>query len=216
MKEPDSDSLFRFIKTFVIHLTAKRVLERHAFKTRDQPVTITLFTADRSLLRIPAGSWKTMEGIIRASFPPHPSSTPGDTNAATKAIETLQNIIRNPPSNPSRRSQKLLVYFRQILQGHGIIFRAGMHCETLLATLKKFHDLSNNGPGDEEFTSTCKVLFFTYLPARSHHLSLVIAKIRYALCVQTMLSCMLEAIGDLVRRPTTTTSSWLPYYDFSY
>jgi hypothetical protein len=173
MKEPlaDSDSLFKFIKSFVIHLTAKRVLERYAFKTRHESVTITLFTADRSSLRIPAGSWPTMENIIRASFTSHSSST---TNAA-KAIEMLVNIIRNlnPPSKSSKKSRDLLTNFRRIYDGHGIMLRAGMHCETLLATLKKYReDLFKNGSGDAELKVACEVLLlFTYLPALSHHLS---------------------------------------------
>jgi hypothetical protein len=113
-----------------------------------------------------------MEAIIKASFS---SSTPGDTNDPTKAIEMLETIIRdlNSPLKSSEKTRGLLKNFRRIYHGGGILLRAGMHCETLLATLKKYReDLSKNGSGDAELIVACKVLhLFTYLPARSHHLS---------------------------------------------
>jgi hypothetical protein len=172
MKEASMNSLFRFIKTFVIHLTAKRVLEKYAFATKDQEVDITLFTVDRSSLCIPAGSWQKMEDILRASFLSHPSSTPGDTDAATKATETLRKKIHSPPSNCGAKSRVLLANFGNIVQGNRVVFNGGMHCETVLATLKKFHELSITAEnGNAKFISTCKVLSFTYLAARSHHLS---------------------------------------------
>jgi hypothetical protein len=167
MKEASRNSLFRFIKTFVIHLTAKRFLEKRAFMMKDKEVEITLFTVDRSALCIPAGSWQKMEGIVRESFTSDsdPSSTPGDTDPATEALKMLKRKIETTPSNSSKRTRGLLDKFRLIIAGDRVLFHGGLHCETVLATLKKFFEASENR--DVTFMETCKVLqvLYTYLPA---------------------------------------------------
>jgi hypothetical protein len=162
--EASLSSLLRFIKTFVIHLTAKRALERYCFWTKEKEVDICLFTVERSHLCIPTGSWPKMQEILRASFSSDPSLTSaGDIDStASRAVEILEGKIQMPPLSCSIKTRRLLDNFRKIILGTRIAFPGGMHCETLLATLgSKYFELapSLNGDDDEKLKSICKVLF---------------------------------------------------------
>ena len=163
-------SFFKFIKTFVIHLTAKRALERHCFRTIDQEVNISLFAAQRSSLVIPAESWPKMEDTIRASFLSDTGSS-ADATAITKVVKILQDKITRPPANYNERSRGSLVNLKTIMDGKPLFFRGGMHCETVLRTLKQYFESSPGGDDNTNLILICKVILFTYLPAQSDHLS---------------------------------------------
>lgn len=159
--EADMPSLFRFIKSFVIHLTAKRALERYCFMTKDQEVNISLFYVERSSLCIPAGSWAKMQDILTASFSSDPSSTSAgdiDTTAVTKAIEILRDKTRTPSRKFGPKSRRLLKNLQSVMQGSSIFFPGGMHCETVLATLGKHFELSLKGDDDANLISTSQKL----------------------------------------------------------
>lgn len=163
LKEADTSSLFRFIKTFVVHLTAKRALERHCFGTKEHEVNISLLTVGRSFLSIPAGSWPKMQNILRASLLSDPESDPSTSASdADKAIKTLEDKIQTPPEKCRRRSRYLLSQFKKIIEGTPIRFSGGLHCETVLATLCKYLELFLRGGDNADLISICKVLLFTY------------------------------------------------------
>ena len=86
--------LLGFIKTFVVHLTAKRALERYSFKIKDRAaVNISLLSVERSCFLIPVGSWSEMKGILKESF----SSDTFDSESfstAAKAIKCLEDKIQ--------------------------------------------------------------------------------------------------------------------------
>lgn len=132
---------------------------------------MTLITVDRSYLSIPGGSesWSKMEDMLRASFMSAASGDDAD-KAATKAIKTLRDKLRTPPKKCCAKTRNLIATFNRIIKGDPILFPGGLHCEGLLATLFKYCELFLKGD-DANLLSTCKVLLFTYLPARSDHLS---------------------------------------------
>ena len=168
MKEANLTSLLRFIKTFVMHLTAKRVLERHSFRTKDQEVDICLLTVNRSNLSIPERSWQNFKTILEESLLPDPRSSNKDdigiaTAIVSEAIEILQCKTSSPPEKYSRKSQKLLQNFAKIIQGTQASFSGGLHCETVLVTLSKYFE-SLMGNDNANLISTCEVLLFLHIP----------------------------------------------------
>ena len=42
----DTSSFFRFLKTLVIHFTAKRSLEKQSLQMKDEDISISLFSVD--------------------------------------------------------------------------------------------------------------------------------------------------------------------------
>jgi len=158
--EADMPSLFRFIKSFVIHLTAKRALERYCFMTKDQEVNISLFFVERSSLCIPTGSWAKMQDILTASFSSDPSSTSADdiNTPVTKAIEILRDKTGTPSRKFGPKSRRLLKDLESVMQGSPILFPGGMHCETVLATLSKYFELSLKGDDNANLISTSQKL----------------------------------------------------------
>lgn len=138
--EASLSSLFRFIKTFVVHFLAKRALERHCYSCKDQEVNISLFAAERSRLSIPSGSWPKMQAILKESFSlDSKSSTSADSDIAAKAIRLLEDKIRTPSDlKCSPESTRLIKQFKDIIEGKPICLPGGLHCETVLATLRKY------------------------------------------------------------------------------
>lgn len=153
-------SLVKFIKTLVVHLTAKRALEIHCFKTKEEQVDISLFTVERSSLSLPKGTWPKMQEILRESFSSCPSesltSADDSDTTATRAIKILEDIIRTPPKRCTPKTRRLFGFFKNIIEGKPFLFPGGMHCETLLATFKYFES-SLEGNEDANLKSTCEV-----------------------------------------------------------
>ena len=85
VEEGDPSSFFKFVKTLVVHFTAKRALETHCLRLTDQEVDATLFYVEHSRLVIPTGSWLTMKAMIEELFVSDPSPT-----TATKALKYLR------------------------------------------------------------------------------------------------------------------------------
>ena len=168
----DTSSYFRFLKTLVVHFTAKRTLERQSLRMKDEEIIISLFSVDRSPLIIPVGSWSTMEDMMRELF----SSTETDTAIATKAIEILRDRISNLESKDDSKFGILLRDFKHLVDNISpILLGGGLHCETVLATLSKYFEflLGSKGDDNENLTLICKVLLlFTCLVVLSEHLSL--------------------------------------------
>ena len=117
MKDSKSDEarlsfLLRFIRTFVVHLTAKRALERYSLKNNCRVVNISLLSVKRSCLLIPMDSWPKMKGILKESFSSDPSDLELEsfTSAATavKAIKFLEDKIQTLPENCNLKCRKLL------------------------------------------------------------------------------------------------------------
>lgn len=164
MKEEARSSFFRFIKSFVIHLTAKRALERHCFGFKGQPIDISLFAVERPPLCIPAGSWPKMRDVLKRSFLSSWNSSltsPGETreDTANRAINILEKKIKNLEIRYGPKTQKILGNFQRIIDGLQVHFPGGLHCETLLATLSKYFESAIKGDNDADLISTCKVLY---------------------------------------------------------
>ena len=168
IKKERLSSFFKFIRTIVIHLTAKRALERHSHMTKGLDVNISLISMERSALCFPSGSWLAMKGMMRESL----LSSEGDTNTdVDKAVEILQKIQQAPADTCSSESIRLLGTFKSIIDNERVLFSGGLHCETVLATLHWYSDSLPPGDENSNLISTCKVLLFTFLPAQSDHLS---------------------------------------------
>lgn len=193
-EEGDPSSFFKFVKTLVVHFTAKRALETHCLRLTDQEVDATLFYVERSRLVIPTGSWLTMKAMMEELFVSDPSPT-----TATKAFKILEGKVLDVKVKP--KLQKLLAGFRCIINDKRILLSGGMHCETVLATLGKYFEpflqtdqRGNNG----DLITLCKVLLlFTFLLVLSEHLSLESTSIAYDICVETMLSSVLDNIRHI-------------------
>ena len=194
----------KFVRTLVVHFTAKRTLEKHCLRLKDEDVNVSLFSVERSALAIPAGSWSTMKDMMRALFSSNPSSTStNDTALATKALEILEaKVLKAVTGQDNSKHGKLLANFKLIIEGNeSILLPGGMHCETVLATLcKYFESVFGRDESDDKanLISICKVLLlFTCLLVLSEHLSLETTSVRYDICIQTMLSSVLETIGHI-------------------
>jgi hypothetical protein len=162
-QEASMSSLFWFIKTFVVHLTAKRALERYC-NGINRDVNISLFAVERSHLSIP--SWPGMQDILRESFLSdtfESSTSAGDADIASKAIELIEDKIRNPPQKCGQKCRKMLANFANIIMNKAPLeFKGGLHCETVLATLSQyFKDFLIEDDSNADLISTCKVLLFT-------------------------------------------------------
>ena len=81
-------SFFRFLKTLVVHFTAKRALEKHVLQVPNEGINFSL--VERSALAIPNGSWSTMEDMIRELFSSEDHSSTLTDVTATKAVEILK------------------------------------------------------------------------------------------------------------------------------
>jgi hypothetical protein len=150
--------LLGFIKTFVVHLTAKRALENYSLKNKDRVVNLTLLPVERSRLLFPVGSWSKMKAILSESFSSDPSDSESFTSAA-KAIKLLEDKIQMPPENCNLDCRKILKRFKDIIRGTSVLL-PGMHCETVLATLGKYYkDCLDES--DNTALPTCKVLLIT-------------------------------------------------------
>jgi hypothetical protein len=161
-EEVNAFSFLKFVKTLVVHFTAKRALERHCLRIKDQDVNVSLFSVDRSALAIPAGSWSTMKDMMRELLSSDPSD---DTATATKALEILEGKILQPrQDNPKQNN--LLANFKLIIEDQPILLPGGMHCETVLATIGKYFESILKGDGSDDnvnLTTICKVLLLFYL-----------------------------------------------------
>jgi hypothetical protein len=152
--------LLGFIKTFVVHLTAKRALERlgYSFKNKNRVVTISLISVKRSRLRIPVGSWSKMKSILSESF----SSDPSDSESLAKAIEFLEDTLsENSDLKFDSECGKVVISFKNIIQGKSVLLPGGLHCETVLATLGKYYKGCLDESDNPKLVSTCKVLLIT-------------------------------------------------------
>ena len=158
-------SFFKFIKTFVVHFTAKRALENSCVRFNERgDVKIILFALDRSSLNILPGSWPQMVIMLKNLFP--------DTVTADKALEVLTSKIKGLDSESSKH-QKLLAGFKKFIEGNKAIrISGGMHCETVLLTIALFY---KSFLGEDSYLmSICEVrLLLTCLVVLSEHLSLV-------------------------------------------
>jgi hypothetical protein len=165
MKDANTSlSLLRFIKTFVVHLIAKRALEKYCFRINEHEVNISLFAVERSRLSIPAGSWPKMQDILRESLssdPSESSTSAGDTDISViKAVKLLEDKVQTP-EKCSLRSRTILRNFKSIIRETPVLVPGGMHCETLLATLSiYFEDFLIPGVDNANLISTCEVLLF--------------------------------------------------------
>jgi len=156
MKDNEA-TLLRFIKTFVVHLTAKRALENYCFKTKDHEVTISHFGVERSPLHIPSGSWLDMTTILRELF----SSDPKPSTSADDAVKLLEEKIQNPPTE---YTQKIVKIFKKIVLDKKVTFSGGLHCEGVLESLgKHFHDHLTDSEDNADLVCSCKVLLSTYI-----------------------------------------------------
>jgi len=169
----DAFSFLRFLKTLVVHFTAKRYLERQSLQMKDDDINVSLFSVDRSPLVIPVGSWSKMEEKIRSLF------SSADENMATKAIKILKDKVSGLGPEGRREKSKfdnLLEDFKRVVDNScPIVYSGGLHCEAVLATLRKYSEsiLGSEGDDSAELISTCKVLLlFTCLVVLSEHLSL--------------------------------------------
>ena len=130
MEVGDTSSFFRFLKTLVVHFTAKQSLEKQSLRMKDEDISISLFSVDRSPLVIPVGSWSTMEDMVRSSF----SSAEADTAIATKAVEILKGKVSNLRAEGCQDKSKfgnLLENFKLVIDNTSpIVLSGGMHCET--------------------------------------------------------------------------------------
>jgi hypothetical protein len=169
--------LLRFLRTFVVHLTAKRALERYYFKTREHEAKISLFAVERTPLVMPVGSWPNLKDILTKSLLPDPSDSESSTSASDaditiKAIKLLEDKIKTPPQKYSPKCRYLLADFERITQNKPILLHGGMHCETVLATLGRYYENCHfEGNNSANLVSTCEVLYFYLLTARSDLLS---------------------------------------------
>ena len=199
-RDEGEGSLFlRFLKTLVVHFTAKRALEKYSFRIKDHEVKFSLFSLERSPLAIPAGSWS--KNMIKMAFLPDPTNDSDTPTAATKAFEILERKVLKRSRDQSKLD-KLLAGFEQVITDNKpIILDGGLHCETVLATLGKFYETfltKDESDNNANLISTCKVrLLFTWLLVLSEHLSLETTSIRYDICVQAMLSSVLGTIGHI-------------------
>jgi hypothetical protein len=161
-EERDPSLFLKFVKTLVVHFTAKRALERYSFRIKDQDVNISLFSVDRSSLAIPAGSWSAMNNMMRALYS-DPSSN--DTATATKALEILERkVLKTRQGSSPGKYDNLCAKFKLIINNTPILFPGGMHCETVLATLGKYFEPSLGGDESDDkanLTSICKVILLS-------------------------------------------------------
>jgi hypothetical protein len=159
--------LLRFIRTFVVHLTAKRALERYYFQAKE--AKISLFGVERTPLLLPAGSWPKMQAILRESLSSDPSesessTSAGDADIAIKAIQLLQEKIETPPQNYSLRCGNLVKDFKKIIDDVPVLLPGRMHCETVLATLSKYYgNCLVIGDDNANLACTCEVLLFLHI-----------------------------------------------------
>jgi hypothetical protein len=153
--------LLGFIKTFVVHLTAKRALERYSFKNKGRVVTISHISVKRSLLHVPAGSWSKMKAMLSESF----SSDPSDSESATQAIKYLEDTVTPSLDSDFKKfdsdCNKVVKSFKDIIQEKSVTLPGGMHCETVLATLGKYYKNCLDESDNPVLFSICKVLLIT-------------------------------------------------------
>ena len=214
-EDGNSISFLKFLKTLVVHFTAKRALERQCFRLKNQDVTISLFSVDRTSLCISAGSWSAMKNTIKELFTSGPTSTSTDDTATpTKAIAILETELKKLEFNSKHVG--LIQDFKRLTKGEEIRLNCGLHCEAVLETVSKYVLGSDNLDDKAKLTSTCKVfLLFNCFLGLSEHLSLVATSVRYDFCVQTMLSSVLGAIEDIEGRRTLANTSWLSSHRLS-
>ena len=167
-------SFFRFLKTLVVHFTAKRALEKHVLQVPNEGINFSLFSVERSALAIPNGSWSTMEDMIRELFSSEDHSSTLTDVTATKAVEILKDKVSKTQN--SAKYGRLFSEFKLFIDNNGgILLTGGLHCETILATLGKYYKSCKFLLADDNanLTSICKVLLlFTCLLILSEHLSL--------------------------------------------
>ena len=167
-------SFFRFLKTLVVHFTAKRALEKHVLQVPNEGINFSLFSVERSALAIPNGSWSTMEDMIRELFSSEDHSSTLTDVTATKAVEILKDKVSKTQN--SAKYERLFSEFKLFIDNNGgILLTGGLHCETILATLGKYYKSCKFLLADDNanLTSICKVLLlFTCLLILSEHLSL--------------------------------------------
>jgi hypothetical protein len=169
-----SESFFKFLKTLVIHFSAKRALETHSLRVKTENINLSLFSVERSALVIPAGSWSSMEAMIREVFSSNPSSTSIGVTAK-EAIEILEGkVLKKQDLDDSTKYGRLLKEFQFFIGNNGqILLTGGLHCETVLATLGMYFKSWNFVDNSTNLTSICEVrLLFTCLLILSEHLSL--------------------------------------------
>jgi hypothetical protein len=167
MKDDDGgiSCLLRFIGTFVVHLTAKRALERHYFKARGHEAKISLFAVERSCLLLSKGSWPEMKTILRESLSSESSTSAGDARA-DRAIELLEKKIETPLQNCSHQCRKLVKDFKDIIKDVPVLLPGRMHCETVLATLSKYYEdclVMGEDNDNVNLVYICKVLLFLHI-----------------------------------------------------
>ena len=172
MKDDDGafSYLLRFIKTFVVHLSAKRALERYYFQTRQHDAKISLFAVERSPLIIPKGSWPKMKAILTESLTSdssESSTSAGDADSATKvdeAIKLLEDKIKKPPQKCSPKCLKLIKDFSKIIDDVPVLLPGRLHCEAVLATLSKYYEnCLVIGDDNANLACACKVILFLHI-----------------------------------------------------
>ena len=143
------------IKYYLFHLLTFQSFE----KINERPVTWSSSGSSKTAPDQPIG----LKFLDVDGFDQEDETQCLPRSTAAKAIKILQDKIQTPPVNCSEKTRKLLAKFQCIIKGTEIIFPGGLHCETLLATLGKYFELSLTGGGDANLISTFKVFFYLHI-----------------------------------------------------
>jgi len=216
----DEAALLRWVRTFVVHFTSKRVLERHCVQTMDASIKISLLAVERSRLYLPVShvSWSEMETIIKDSFPPDSlffcTASMASETLKNKVIEASRDIASAVQGDPaaarytSPTLKKIIPPFQSIIQSRNLesqsqptslkryYFGGGMHCETVLETLGEFSADILQEEGNGDLLAICQVLLLTHPPGHQTNTiphRIEIAFVSHDLSIKTVLPCVLGA-----------------------
>ncbi|KAF8330281.1 hypothetical protein F5887DRAFT_986545 [Amanita rubescens] len=136
----------RWIMTFVSHLSAKRVLEKHVSEVLPMNAEVDLRLLSVKRPQTSPDSWDQMKDIIRKAV------EKGNTNSLSMTVldiatilDTLTNLIKDCLSSPNSTDGRHPIIQLFELRDNQVVprpiskFRGSQHCEAILASFSMFY-----------------------------------------------------------------------------
>lgn len=182
--DPGSDALLRWLRTFIIHFTSKRTLERQCLTLKGE-FDISLLVMEPPKLQVKA-SWQDIEAIISESIPSIHSSATGMISMASKIlkkksaeasqrIKALEQSASDSTTHTGSVYENLVATFQSIAESDTVLssfaFSGGLHCGTILGVLaQRFaDDLQGKGNSDLVSLSRASLAILIFLARRTNH-----------------------------------------------
>ena len=119
-----------WMKTFVSHYSAKRSLERHCSRNRQEEVKITLLEVGSEYRKV---LWEDMKQTITATIEAM-TEKERPSIATVEVIKCLEHKIKD--TQPTDKHAKNIFWiFRRMISGHPVQCLCRTHCEAALAAL---------------------------------------------------------------------------------